>query len=145
MSYRPVTGVRAMNDDPRIFLNSCNNVFLEPNDFILKDKVCFSTFWFSNRSDSESTLELTNTGPPVSYHMTSNQVEPDHLIFRTRLTGKDRYSGSFNTVRLNLDILKTHFALPLRVAAVRLGLCETVLKRSGRLNARYSSLHCTDL
>jgi hypothetical protein len=59
--------------------------------------------------------------------MTSGR-EPDHLVMRIRPVGKDKYSGFFHTVKLDLELLQKHFALPFRVAAVQLGVCETALK-----------------
>ena len=66
-----------------------------------------------------------------------------HLVFRTRPTGKDRFSGSYNTIRLDLDHLKAQFVVPFRVAAVRLGVCETALKKLDRVTFSNARAHRT--
>ena len=83
------------------------------------------------------------SGPDETLQMDGSQ-DPAHLIFRTRPTGKDRFSGSFNTIRLDLDLLKAQFVVPFRVAAVRLGVCETALKRLDREAFSNARTHRTD-
>jgi hypothetical protein len=78
-------------------------------------------------------------------HQIDGSQDPAHVIFRTRPIEKERFSGSFNnTIRLDLDLFKAQFVVPFRVAAVRLGVCETALKNLKRVTFSNTRINRTD-
>mmetsp|Transcript_74966 Transcript_74966/g.201152 ORF Transcript_74966/g.201152 Transcript_74966/m.201152 type:complete len:250 (+) Transcript_74966:119-868(+) len=53
----------------------------------------------------------------------------DVTLFPRRKAGENSHDGARGPVVLSVDLLKTYFGVPLHVAAKKLGICQTAIKK----------------